>query len=848
MAACLLVLLLMITAGCGPEGPGQGDPDAALDGGLNPDAGHPDAALDGSLDPDGQACVDECPQAGQPGCLDDGLVECGQHDADPCLEWSAPVACDEGLRCDPATFTCREPCGDFCDPFSIVLLPDTQYYTSKQANNASNTYRKQTQWIADHQASDAIQFVVHLGDITNNNTSAQWQIASDAHAILDAAAVPYTVVTGNHDYLVSGGWDRGSSLIGDYFPVSRFSGNPWYGGAYGSNMANNYAYFSVGPMQFLVLSLEYSPRKDVLCWADDLITAHPDHHVILATHCYLTHGGGYSGGCPDVDYASLGAAGVDVWEELVSRHANVFLVVSGHVGDSEYRTRTSNTGHTVHEMLVDYQFEAECREASASQCTNHCYTGTYQGNGWMRKLVFDPRANTIEAVTFTVEDGNPDRFPQGQPAFFCSELFSPSDPAAKGDDWYAADPASTQHQFTFTQNVVDPPATGYELLGDRAFNDRTINRVSTGDQLVPVTAMAPDGSFVVVWQDDASDTDGAGNHDILVRGFAPGGCVAFPDYRVNVDDAGHQQTPAVAMDAAGRFVVAWADDTDDNGVFQIKARGFDAAGQERFAPITVNTVATGQQLAPTVALAPDGRFVVAWQDDPESDDTYQVWFRGFHADGTERFADRSAHDDVAGTRIKPAVGLDADARIVVAWQDDGDGNGAYQIHARGFDADGTDRFARITVNSVADGQQLDPALAVAGNGRFLVIWRDDADGDGSYRVLGRGFLDSGAGWLADFALSTAGGQRLQPALAASPAGIFAAAWAEDADGDGSYEIVARSYQADGSVLLDRVTANRVVAGDQRHPGLAVDDAGDLVVVWQDDMDANGTWQIVGKGL
>ena len=42
-----------------------------------------------------------------------------------------------------------------------------------------------------------------------------------------------------------------------------------------------------------------------------------------------------------------------------------------------------------------------------------------------------------------------------------------------------------------------------------------------------------------------------------------------------------------------------------------------------------------------------------------------------------------------------------------------DGNGAYQIHARGFDAGGSERFARITVNSVSTGQQENPAVAVA---------------------------------------------------------------------------------------------------------------------------------------
>lgn len=840
-------LLILAVVSCSPDATRKGTPDADVDG--DTDAGDvSDVVNDVDGESDGDVpCGDLCPGLGVTGCVDGGIAECGQFDADACLEWSAPVPCEGGTRCDPDTVTCREPCGDFCAPFSIVILPDTQYYTSKQPNDADNTYRKQMQWVLDHRASDGIAFVVHEGDITNANTTSQWQIASDAHAMLDAAGMPYTVTTGNHDYLLSGVFGRSDSLFDTYFPASRFAANAWYGGSYGSSNINNYNFFSVGPMRFMVLSIEYSARKDVLCWADDLVASHPDHHVILVTHCYLTHGGGYSGGCPDPDYNAIGATGSAVWDELVSRHSNIFMVLSGHIGDSEYRVKTSNTGAPVHEMLVDYQFEGECTASSAASCTNHCRIGTYHGNGWMWQLIFDPRQNSIRASTFTVEEGNTEMFPQGQPAFFCSELFDPPDPDQTGGDWYASDPASPQHQYAFSYNFVDPPAVGIDSMGRTAFSDRTVNRLSAGDQFAPAVALSPAGAFVTVWEDDSSSTDGAGNFDIFMRGFAPGGCVAFSDAMVHADGAGHQQDPSIAMDAAGNFVVAWSDDTDDNGVYQIHARGFFADGTPRFTIAPVNSVATGQQTLPSVAMAPDGRFVIAWQDDRASDGNGQILMRGFSADGSERFTDRSVHDDALGARLRPRVGLDAAANIVVVWQDDSDGNGAFQIHARGFNADGTNRFARITVNSVADGQQLEPALGVASDGSFVVAWRDDADGGGNYRILARAFTAAGAGRIADFAVSAAGGQHRTPVLSVAPGGAFLVSWSDDSDGDGNYDIFARSYNNDGSDLRVQWTVNRVANGPQRFPGAAINDPGTQVFVWEDDGDDNGTYQILARG-
>ncbi len=52
-----------------------------------------------------------------------------------------------------------------------------------------------------------------------------------------------------------------------------------------------------------------------------------------------------------------------------------------------------------------------------------------------------------------------------------------------------------------------------------------------------------------------------------------------------------------------------------------------------------------------------------------------------------------------------------DGKFVVVWEDDKDGNGYYQIYARGFNANGSQRFADMTVNSVASGQQRRPAIA-----------------------------------------------------------------------------------------------------------------------------------------
>ncbi|MDX9720969.1 MAG: metallophosphoesterase [Myxococcota bacterium] len=833
---------------CDVNEDGLVDPDAdAVEADTEPEL--PDQSDDGddTLDQSDQeevpTCSDDCPR-GLSECFGAGWRLCGDYDEDDCAEWSPVEACGDGLVCDTETASCREACGDYCEPFSVILLPDTQYYTSKQANNTNNTYRKQMNWIVDHRASNNIQFVIHLGDITDHNDTDEWQIANDAHAILDAADMPYSMLPGNHDYKTSDGFQRGDTQFDDWFGSARFAGKSWYGGKMGSSAVNNYTFFEIGPMKFIVISLEYAPRKDALCWAEELIASHPEHQVIIATHCYLSHNGRYAG-CPNDEYNTLGADGATTWKELVSRYANVFMIVSGHVGESHHNEVVGNNGNVVHEIIVDYQFEDPCTASTLAACTLNCQQGNHTGNGWMRELVFDPRSNTIHAKTFTVEDGNTAVFPGGTPALFCSPLFSSS--GDKGGNWYSTQASASDHDFSFDHPMTAPPTFSFDDAGKRAFLDRTINRAAAGNQYRPRVAVAADDHFVAVWQDNSSDADGAGNYDIMARGFEGGGCAGFADFTVNDNTAGQQRKPDLGMDDVGNFVVVWEDDGDANGSYQIHARGFNADGSQRLARFTVNSISAGQQFEPAIAMNASGRFVIAWADDPENDGSFQVLVRGFNADGSQAFADRSVHDNVTGDRRAPAVAMDDAGNFVVAWADDSDGNGIYQIHARGFTAAGGDGFARITVNGVAAGQQRKPAIGMDASGRFVVAWEDEPASDGVVNILGRGFNADGTERLADFAISGTGGEHLEPRIAMASNGDFVSTWADDGDGNGSFQIRMRGLRTDGAVWLAAQTVNSDASGQQEAPSIAVNDGGTVVVLWEDDMDGNGSTQILGRG-
>lgn len=690
------------------------------------------------------------------------------------------------------------------EQFSVVLLPDTQNYAEK---STYGVYADQTQWIADNRAARNIKFVIHLGDVTQHDVTSEWQVADAAHDILDSAGVAYNITTGNHDLFPSNDAHARESMLPQYFGIPRFINKTWFGGSFDETNESNYMFFEAAGMQFMVVSVEFTPRKDVVTWANEVIRQHPNHRVIIATHCYQDFTGDHTTGWAD-HYNIEGREGIDLWEELIQRHKNIFLAVSGHIQGTAYRKRTGLNGNVVHEILTDFQSEPVL------------------GNGWLRVLTFNPVQDGIGVETLSVEAGNSNIFPGGTPQFFL-------------DYDKIANPTQEQHNlmnFSIPYDMHFMPAYQY-TVGDLRYKDRLANTSLRGNHYEPRIASAGNGNTIVAWQDDR---DGNGVHQIYARAFDVDGNALFSERVINTIASGEQRHPALAADNQGNFVVVWEDDKDSNGYYQIFARGFNADGSQRFPDITVNSVSSGQQFRPAVAMDDNGRFVVAWEDDQDGNGVFQILARGFNADGSQRFADRTVNSTAAGQQRKPAMTMTPGGEFVVVWEDDQNNDGNFKIMGRGFNANGGQRIADFTVNSVATGHQESPAIAMDDAGRFVVAWQDDKDGNGYYQILARGFNADGSQRFGDMTVNSVGdGQQLKPAIGMDGGGRFAIAWEDDKDGNGTFQILARSFNANGSQHQADFTVNSDASGHQRLPAVSMDALSHFVVAWQDDMDGDG---------
>jgi hypothetical protein len=267
----------------------------------------------------------------------------------------------------PADFTRGDP-----DELTLVVLPDTQYYSEK----FPQTFVEQTRFVVENREALGIAAAVELGDLVQNaHIPNEWVNAHQALTLLELAddgafgGIPYGVVMGNHDQHPQA-HALGTAAFNEWFGAGRFRGRPYYGGHFGSN-DNSYFTFGRGQHECLALLLEYDELqgREILEWARSVMRAHPSYRVIVGAH-YLI----------DAE-ARWGEQGRRVYEAL-REEPNLTLMLCGHMV-TEARRSDPKVNGVVHTLLSDYQSRSN------------------GGDGWLRLLRFFPNLGKVAVFTYS---------------------------------------------------------------------------------------------------------------------------------------------------------------------------------------------------------------------------------------------------------------------------------------------------------------------------------------------------------------------------------------------------------------------------------------------------------------
>ncbi len=239
-------------------------------------------------------------------------------------------------------FTEKAPLEDYA--YSFAVIGDTQILALNYPEKFTALY----DWVLGNVESKKIKFVLGLGDITDDSTVAEWQLAKQNITRMNGV-VPYSLVRGNHDT---------ESAMMKFFPLSEYKET--LGGYYGKNIFNSWQELIVGEVKYLIFTLDYGAQDPVLEWADKIISEHPEHNVIITTHAYFFRDGTTLDAGDVVPPSKKGAAyndGDEMWDKLIKKHENIVLVLSGHdpCDNIVYAQDKGENGNIVTQMLIDPQ-------------------------------------------------------------------------------------------------------------------------------------------------------------------------------------------------------------------------------------------------------------------------------------------------------------------------------------------------------------------------------------------------------------------------------------------------------------------------------------------------------------
>ncbi len=304
---------------------------------------------------------------------------------------------------------------------------------------------------------------------------------------------------------------------------------------------------------------------------------------------------------------------------------------------------------------------------------------------------------------------------------------------------------------------------GSALTGDILVNPNLGNYI----QDEPTIAFDPWGNFIVAWSDrSAYDGDSMG---IFARIFDVNGSPKGVEFQVNADGAESQWEPNATVLPDGAWVVTWSGTFSGDAFFRI----FEPNGTPRTGDIQANTQTNNAQIDTEICANRHNELFLVYIDYGGYGGVgtaTNVYGRRFNSDGTVIDAQEFLinENSLAGDQREVRVAADGFDGWVVVWEDrlnDGSGYGIYGRLYRDSIALGPE----FLVNTTTLANQAKPALATDWMGNFVVAYESWALAGSD--ILARRFDNLGAPIGGEFMVNEiADGDQLNPSVALDWAG------------------------------------------------------------------------------
>lgn len=342
--------------------------------------------------------------------------------------------------------------------------------------------------------------------------------------------------------------------------------------------------------------------------------------------------------------------------------------------------------------------------------------------------------------------------------------------------------------ITWDSLKQDGSRVGTDVYAQRYAKDGTalggefrVNTTLERSQAEPDIAMAPSGSFVVVWEGEGNDpargTGADSDRGIFAQRYDSAKNPIGTEFQINTTIANAQDNPKVAMDAQGNFVAVWG--SDDIGInYNLYAQRFNAQGIAQGNEFLVAATKIAGETEVDVAMDTNGNFVVTWATQAEPQTNNSVLAQRFDRNGNllgNAFLVGSFNASGSG---KPVVDMDAVGNFVVSWY-----GGSGNVLARRYNSLGVAQSNELLVTFSGNN----PDVALGDNGDFVTTWT--ATGGIKARRFNQANLPEGP----EFQVSATATPFEPGAIAMDGAGHYTVAWQGSKMDNGDNDIYAQRF-------------------------------------------------------
>ncbi|WP_299537157.1 hypothetical protein [Ulvibacterium sp.] len=378
--------------------------------------------------------------------------------------------------------------------------------------------------------------------------------------------------------------------------------------------------------------------------------------------------------------------------------------------------------------------------------------------------------------------------------------------------------------------------------------------------LVSALTSCSDKDIEMIGEENAEETGNANDGETgTENGEETSGTLSLlgDDFQVNSYTDKNQNYPKVAIAPDGKAIVVWESDGQDNDGLAVAAQRYNTDGSKWGDEFVVNTETASTQSQPTVAVADDGSHIIFWRSKDQDGSGFGVYAQRYDGDGNEVGGEFQINEETNSNQDQAYAAYHSNGNLMVIWESADQDGKAGEIYARVYDDEFNDiSNGEFRVNTVIDGWQNTARISAVPSG-FIVVWESLNIDSERIAIVFKRFGSDGT------ALMTMEEQvnireicdQKNPDIATQADGTFVIVWEhlEDPEKCGSAQtlasdIAARIYNSDGTAVTDEIVLSQNTGGNQ-NLGIAKDDRGGFVAIWQGDASSNDSSdEIYGRRL